>query len=96
MMFGSDLPIVRMRMRRIVENGRYINIVPPGLYGDVSGDPHMREEDPLEAGKLSFFLYEVIAAMRRAAESAGLSADQVGQLFFTTAAKLFGIAKCTS
>ena len=41
--FGSDLPVVRMRMRRICEDGFYVNLVPPGLYGDVSDDPHMRE-----------------------------------------------------
>jgi uncharacterized protein len=41
--FGSDLPILRMRTRRICENGNYVNLVPKGLYGDVSGDRHMRE-----------------------------------------------------
>ncbi len=30
LLFGSDLPIVRMRMRRICEDGVYINIVPHG------------------------------------------------------------------
>ena len=30
-MFGSDLPITRMRLRRIYENGTYINLVPEGL-----------------------------------------------------------------
>jgi predicted TIM-barrel fold metal-dependent hydrolase len=89
MMFGSDLPVLRMRMRRIVENGVYINIVPRGLYGDVSGDPHMREADGAEAEALSFFLYEEIAAMRRAAEKEQLSGDQVRQMFYSTAAALF-------
>jgi predicted TIM-barrel fold metal-dependent hydrolase len=91
LMFGTDLPILRMRMRRIVENGNYINVVPRGLYGDVSGDPHMREADGEEAEKLSFFLYEEIAAMRRAAESRGLSKDETAAMFHTTAAKLFDL-----
>ena len=39
--FGSDMPVVRMRMRRICEQGFYVNLVPRGLYGDVSDDPHM-------------------------------------------------------
>jgi predicted TIM-barrel fold metal-dependent hydrolase len=89
LMFGSDLPILRMRMRRIVENGMYINIVPRGLYGDVSGDPHMRETDGAEANGLSFFLYEEIAAMRRAAEKEQLSKEQVRQMFYSTASELF-------
>ena len=36
-LFGSDMPILRMRMRRICEGGLYVNLVPQGLYGDVSG-----------------------------------------------------------
>lgn len=44
-MFGSDMPITKMRMYRIVEDGRYINVVPRGLYGDVSYDKNMRETD---------------------------------------------------
>jgi predicted TIM-barrel fold metal-dependent hydrolase len=90
-MFGSDMPVLRMRMRRIVENGVYINVVPRGLYGDVSGDPHMREVDGVEAEALSFFMYEEIAAMRRAAENTQLTKEQVGQLFYSTAAALFGV-----
>ena len=39
------MPILRMRARRICENGIYVNLVPKGLYGDVSGDIHMREVD---------------------------------------------------
>ena len=91
LMFGTDLPILRMRMRRIVENGSYINVVPAGLYGDISGDPHMREAGGEEAEALSFFLYEEIAAMRRAAESMRLSKDDVQAMFYTTAAKLFDL-----
>ena len=42
-LFGSDLPITRMRMHRICEKGNYVNLVPKGLYGNVSDDQHMRE-----------------------------------------------------
>ena len=48
-LFGSDMPITRMRMRRICEGGKYINVVPRGLYGDVSGDMNMREAIPPES-----------------------------------------------
>ena len=91
LMFGSDLPVVRMRMKRVVENGNYINIVKKGSYGDVSDDPHMREIEGDEAEALSFFLYEEIAAMRRACEAVGASRADVEAMFFNTAASIFGV-----
>ena len=91
-LYGSDLPIERMRMKRIVENDTYINIVERGKYGDLSGEPHMRETDGVEAGSLTFFFYEEISAIRRAAESAGLTGDQINRIFYANSAELFGIA----
>ena len=90
--FGSDMPVVRMRMRRICEQGFYINLVPRGLYGDVSDDAHMREVDGEEAGRLSFFLYEELLAFRQAAEAVGLSADDVADVMYNNAARLIAAA----
>ncbi len=87
-LFGSDLPIVRMRMRRICEDGIYVNLVPSGLYGDVSGDPHMREVSPLDSEKLSFFLYEALLAFRQAAEMCDLSAAEVQDVLYNNGACL--------
>ena len=87
-LFGSDLPITRMRMRRIEQNDRYVNLVPRGLYGDVSSDPNMAEVDAPEAGQLTFFLYEELDAFRRAAESVGLSSDDVQDVFHDNARRL--------
>jgi hypothetical protein len=53
--------------RRVSEGGTYVNLVARGQYGDVSGDPHMRELDGAEADKLTLFLYEELNAFRRAA-----------------------------
>lgn len=88
-LFGSDLPILRMRMRRITENGRYINIVPRGLYGDVSGDSHMRETD---SEQLTFFMYEEIRAIKRAAERLSLDRSDIQRIFFDNAARLLHIS----
>lgn len=88
LVFGSDLPIARMRMRRICENGSYINLVPPGLYGDVSGDAHMREVSPKESAELSFFMYEQLFAFRRAAEALCLTASDLEDVFYNNAARL--------
>ena len=83
--FGSDMPICRMRMRRIEENNTYINLVPPGLYGDVSNDPHMREVSKEEGERLTFFMYEEILAFKRAAANVGLTKADVGRAFFGNA-----------
>jgi len=88
-LYGSDLPITRMRMRRVERDGRYVNLVPRGLYGDVSGDPNMSELDPPESDPLSFFLYEEIEAFRRAATDAGLGRDEVARVFRANGEELF-------
>jgi len=87
-LFGSDLPIVRMRMRRICEKGTYINIVPKGLYGDVSGDKNMREVDGEKADALTFFMYEEINAFRKAAEETGLSKSDIEDVFYNNSRKI--------
>ncbi|MHB0999907.1 MAG: amidohydrolase family protein [Armatimonadota bacterium] len=92
-LFGSDMPITRMRMRRITRDGRYINLVPKGLYGDVSGDPNMAEVDGTEAEKLTFFLYEEIDAFRRAAEQVGLSRSDIKDVFLYNAKRLIEKAR---
>lgn len=84
-LFGSDLPILKMRTRRICENGTYINLVPGGLYGDVSADPHMREVSGSEAENLTFFMYEEIDAFRRAAEKNSLTEKDIRDIFYTNA-----------
>jgi hypothetical protein len=80
-LFGSDLPILRMRMRRVCENGRYVNIVPRGMYGDVSGDPNMREADGDEGAELTFFMYEELRAFRKTALRIGLGRDEIERIF---------------
>jgi uncharacterized protein len=92
-LFGSDLPILRMRMRRICEGGHYINLVPPGLYGDVSDDPSMREVSEEEGRRLSFFLYEELWAFRQAADAVGLTPTEVEDVFYNNAARVLSLAR---
>ena len=80
-LFGSDLPITRMRMRRVCEGGHYVNLVPPGLYGDVSGDPNMREVSAGEGERLTFFLYEEALAMKTALTRLNLGAREAERVF---------------
>jgi len=87
-LFGSDLPVLRMRMRRVCEEGWYVNVVPKGLYGDVSADPHMRETEGDDAARLTFFLYEEIDAFRRAALKTGLKAKDIEGVFYRNSAEM--------
>lgn len=87
-LFGSDLPILRMRTRRIEENGTYINLVPPKLYGDISVDPHLRQVSEEEAKSLTFFMYEEILAFKRASINAGLSKNDIQDVFFNNSYRL--------
>ena len=91
-LFGSDLPILRMRTRRICENGVYVNLVPKGLYGDVSGDRNMREIEGPEAERLTFFMYEELLAFRRAAEAVGLTRGELEDVFYDNAARILRAA----
>jgi len=92
-LFGSDLPILRMRARRITENGVYVNLVPKGLYGDVSGDKNMRELTGSDAENLTFFIYEEIAAFKRAALAANLTPAEIEDVFYTNANRIISSAK---
>lgn len=88
LIFGSDLPITRMRMRRICENDTYINLVPPSLYAGIDNDAHMREVSRSEAEQLSFFLYEELLAIRKAAELSGLTELDIENIFYNNAQSL--------
>ena len=87
-MFGTDLPIAKMRMRRIVENGNYINVVPRGLYGDLSNAAHMLETDDKD---LTNFTYEIIRGFKKTAEDLTLSKKDVEDIMCNNAANLYGI-----
>lgn len=91
-MYGTDFPIFRMKARRTVEKGFYINEIPAGSLGDMSGDPHMREIAYPEAHNITFFIYEEIDACRRACEQLGLGRQDVEKIFCTNAAELFDIS----
>ena len=92
-MFGLDLPILRMRTHRIEENGTYINLIPPGLYGDPSQDSHLREVSAEEAEKITFFAYEELLALKRAAKTLGLSKEDIEDIMHNNAVNLIEEAR---
>ena len=92
-MFGTDMPILRMRTHRIEENGTYINLIPPGMYGDPKQDSHLREVTPEEAEKITFFAYEELLAFKRAAKTLGLSREDIEDIMYNNAVNLIEGAK---
>jgi len=88
-LYGSDLPITRMRMRRTERGGTYVNLVPRGLYGDVLNDKNMGELDAPEADELTFFLYEEIGAFKKAAQRTGVKKEDIEKIFWKNGASLF-------
>ncbi len=92
-MFGTDMPILRMRTHRIEENGTYINLVPPGLYGDPRQDPHLREVSPEEGEKITFFAYEELLAFKRASITLGLSKEDVADILCNNALRVIDEAR---
>lgn len=87
-MFGMDLPILRMRTHRIEENGTYINLIPPGLYGDPAQDSHLREVSAEEAEKITFFAYEELLAFKRAAKTLGLTREDIEDIMCNNAERM--------
>ncbi|MBO5077076.1 MAG: amidohydrolase [Clostridia bacterium] len=87
-MYGTDMPILRMRTHRIEENGTYINLVPPGLYGDPSQDRHLREVSAEEAEKITFFVYEELLAFKRACTTLGMTKADVADMMYNNAYEL--------
>jgi len=86
LMFGSDLPIAIMRMYRITtETGFYKNVVPRGLYGDVSGDAHMMETDETD---VTLMIYEQLRALKRCAHDLKLTDTQVEDIMYLNAKTL--------
>ena len=90
LIYGSDLPVATMRMYRIVENGVYYNMVPRGLYGDVSKEPHMRETDETD---VTLMIYEQIRALKRVAKELNLSAEDVNDIMYGNAKRLIDSMK---
>ncbi len=85
LLFGSDLPVAIMRMYRITESGVYYNVVPRGLYGDVSHEPHMRESDETD---ITLMIYQQIRVFKECAEELRLRDKDIEDVFCNNARRL--------
>ncbi len=88
-MFGTDLPIAIMRMYRITdETGRYYNVIPRGIYGDVSHESSLKETDETD---ITLMVYEQLRAFKRVAEELKFSRDDVEDILYRNAKTLLGL-----
>lgn len=87
LLFGSDLPIAVMRMYRVTEGGVYYNVVPRGLYGDVSREAHMRESDETA---ITLMIYQQIRVFRQCAAELRLRDSDIEDVFYNNAQRLIG------
>jgi len=82
-LYGSDLPFTQMHSRRVVSGqGRYVNLVPKGVYPGADKDPYLQESDD---PSLTFFLYEELMAFKRAASAAGIGPEDIRKIFCSNA-----------
>ena len=93
LMFGTDMPVLRMRTHRIEENGTYVNLVEPGLYPNPDSDPHLREVSEEEGKKITFFAYEELLAFKRVAEELNLTREDVEDIMYNNAKNLIDGAR---
>jgi len=89
LIFGSDLPITKMRMQRISVAGKYLNLVPKGLYGDLSGEVSMGELPDLLSEKLTLFINEEILACKRAVTACKMGRNDVENIFYNNSNNIF-------
>lgn len=85
LLFGSDLPVAFLRLYRITENGKYINIVPKGYYGDITGMSEIREE---ENDKITLMIYEQLRVFKKCAMELKLSDADVEDILYNNAKRL--------
>jgi hypothetical protein len=79
--YGTDLPIMEMRGRRVCINGAWVDVVREARSWTASRDP----ANPIRA---TFMTYEMIRAMREGAEAAGIGVDELKPIFFENGMRL--------
>ena len=85
-LFGSDLPLSHIHLKRIYENGHYVNLINGNERPQINTAAYMRPM--LDAEQYTFFLYESIGAFRQAAIEQGLSRAQVQDVMYGNAKRL--------
>lgn len=88
-LFGSDAPVAMLRGKSVEINDQYAYIL--GEDYEVGTSIY----DARHAVRFTFFYYEQLRAIRRAAERVGLRRHEVEAIFYGNAAQLFGSVAST-
>jgi hypothetical protein len=83
LLFGTDFPVPAMRGRRVYVLDHWVDLVLPGY-------PESAYRVQSENIRASFMVYEIIQAIRRAAERVGLTRRQTEAIFHDNGASLLG------
>jgi len=85
LLFGSDLPVTRMRGVREHVGETYIN------YTDAAYSWNVKRKSPEEEARYTYYLYEELRALITAVQRAGLGKDAMGKIMFSNGARLLGL-----
>lgn len=81
LLYATDLPIARMRGRRVYVMDHWVDVV-------LEGYPASAYRVASDGIRATFMVYEIILAIRRAAERRGLSEAQMHSIFYDNGARL--------
>ncbi len=84
--FGTDLPIARMRGRRVYVMNHWVDIV-------VGEYPESAYRVPAKNISATFMAWEIILAIKRAAYAVGLSPQQLYEIFYENGMRLLECAR---
>lgn len=85
LLFATDFPVANMRGRRVYAADHWVDLVldgfgyPPSAYRVISGN-----------FRASFMVYEIVLAIRRATERAGLRPEHLAAIFHDNGMRLLG------
>lgn len=80
-LYATDLPVARMRGRRVYVMDHWVDLVLPG-------EPESAFRVQSEGIRATFMVYEIVLAIHRAGLRVGLSSDQVAGIFFGNGMRL--------
>ena len=81
LLFATDFPVPAMRGRRVYVTDHWVDLVLPGY-------PESGYRVQSSTMRASFMVYEIVLAVRRAAERIGLSAQELEAIFFENGMKI--------
>jgi glutamate-1-semialdehyde 2,1-aminomutase len=88
-LFGTDFPVANMRGRRVYVMDHWVDVVLPGY----PASPYRVAADNIRA---TFMAWEIVLAIRRAGEMAGLTKEQIEAVFWANGMALLKRVRLTN